>query len=434
MKIYVICFAILISLYQVSAANWALLVAGSNGYWNYRHQSDVCHAYQILHKLGMPDDHIVTMMFDDIANNSANPIPGNIINVPNGPNVYEGVLKDYTGEDVQPQYFLNILSGNATGMHGIGSGKVIASTSEDRIFVFFSDHGATDLIAFPESYLYADDFIATLQSMAHNNQYKEMVIYIEACESGSMFNGLLPNNTHIYATSAANPFESSYACYYDNYRQAYLGDCYSVNWMVNTETSNVNTETFETQYNIIQQDTNTSHVCQYGQLPIDSEFLSAFFNEHNEVLSTETVTGDRDPVDQRDVEIHLLYKKMKVASRSERRVLKAQIRQILDKRFRTDRLFEAIGTQLIGQNYHAALGIDTAQNGDLDSDSPSCYSESAVTKDFGCYKSVIAGIEGACGRFDHYGLYYTMQLSRMCNYGVTADSMIAVASTFCATH
>ena len=29
---------------------------------------------------------------------SRNPIKGNIINQPNGPNVYEGVLKDYTGQ------------------------------------------------------------------------------------------------------------------------------------------------------------------------------------------------------------------------------------------------------------------------------------------------------------------------------------------------
>jgi legumain len=52
------------------AANWALLVAGSNGWENYRHQSDVCHAYQILHNHGIPDSNIVVMMYDDIADNS----------------------------------------------------------------------------------------------------------------------------------------------------------------------------------------------------------------------------------------------------------------------------------------------------------------------------------------------------------------------------
>ena len=53
------------------AANWALLVAGSNGWYNYRHQADVCHAYQILHTHGIPDSNIVVMMFDDIAENTA---------------------------------------------------------------------------------------------------------------------------------------------------------------------------------------------------------------------------------------------------------------------------------------------------------------------------------------------------------------------------
>ena len=32
--------------------HWAVLVAGSSGYGNYRHQADVCHAYQIVKKAG----------------------------------------------------------------------------------------------------------------------------------------------------------------------------------------------------------------------------------------------------------------------------------------------------------------------------------------------------------------------------------------------
>lgn len=36
-----------------------------------------------------------------------NPTPGNIINVPNGPNVYPGVLKDYTGEVMCSVTFIN---------------------------------------------------------------------------------------------------------------------------------------------------------------------------------------------------------------------------------------------------------------------------------------------------------------------------------------
>jgi legumain len=53
----------------ISADNFAVLVAGSNGWDNYRHQADVCHAYQILHKNGIPDSNIVVMMYDDLAKN-----------------------------------------------------------------------------------------------------------------------------------------------------------------------------------------------------------------------------------------------------------------------------------------------------------------------------------------------------------------------------
>ncbi|MCJ8750417.1 hypothetical protein PDJAM_G00264770 [Pangasius djambal] len=47
--------------------NWVVLVAGSNGWYNYRHQADVCHAYQIVRKNGIPDEQIVVMMYDDLA-------------------------------------------------------------------------------------------------------------------------------------------------------------------------------------------------------------------------------------------------------------------------------------------------------------------------------------------------------------------------------
>ena len=61
---------------------------------------------------------------------------------------------------------------------------------------------------------------------------------MEACESGSMFEGLLPNNISIYATTSANSQESSYGFYcpgdfpspppeYD----VCLGDLYSISWL-----------------------------------------------------------------------------------------------------------------------------------------------------------------------------------------------------------
>lgn len=66
--------------------NWAVLVAGSNTYGNYRHQADVFHAYQLLKKNGFAQDRIITFAYDDIANNIKNPFKGKVFNKPSGTN------------------------------------------------------------------------------------------------------------------------------------------------------------------------------------------------------------------------------------------------------------------------------------------------------------------------------------------------------------
>ena len=91
-------------------------------------------------------------MYDDIANNSQNPFPGQIYNHPNGRDVYAGVKIDYRGKDVTPEKFLAVLTGDAE----TAGGKVLTTDSETKLFINFSDHGAAGLIAFPSEYLYAD--------------------------------------------------------------------------------------------------------------------------------------------------------------------------------------------------------------------------------------------------------------------------------------
>uniref|UniRef100_A0A8C3WLE1 Legumain n=1 Tax=Catagonus wagneri TaxID=51154 RepID=A0A8C3WLE1_9CETA len=255
--------------------HWVVIVAGSNGWYNYRHQADACHAYQIVHRNGIPDEQIVVMMYDDIANSEDNPTPGIVINRPNGSDVYKGVLKDYTGEDVTPQNFLAVLRGDAEAVKGKGSGKVLKSGPRDHVFVYFTDHGATGILVFPNEDLHVKDLNATIQYMYKHRMYRKMVFYIEACESGSMMNHL-PPDIDVYATTAANPKESSYACYYDEARSTYLGDWYSVNWMEDSDSEDLTKETLHKQYQLVKSHTNTSHVMQYGNKSISSMKLMQF--------------------------------------------------------------------------------------------------------------------------------------------------------------
>ena len=109
----------------------------------------MCHAYHVLRSGGFQPSRIIVMMYDDIADNPLNPTPGQIINCPGCPDVYQGVPKDYTGEDVTAQNFYSVLAGDSISMNGIGSGRVVASGPNDRVFLYYSDHGAPGLLGMP---------------------------------------------------------------------------------------------------------------------------------------------------------------------------------------------------------------------------------------------------------------------------------------------
>lgn len=63
-------------------------------------------------------------------------------------------------------------------------------------------------------------------------------MYVEACESGSIFEGIMPKDLNIYVTTASNAQESSYGTYCPGMNPSppteyitCLGDLYSVAWM-----------------------------------------------------------------------------------------------------------------------------------------------------------------------------------------------------------
>merc|ERR1719453_813359 len=96
--------------------HYAVLVAGSKTYSNYRHQADVCHAYQVVKSKGIPEENIIVMAYDDIANSPSNPFPGKLFNKPTaagtpGKDVYAGCKIDYSGSDVTPDNFAAVLTG-----------------------------------------------------------------------------------------------------------------------------------------------------------------------------------------------------------------------------------------------------------------------------------------------------------------------------------
>jgi len=256
---------------------WALLVAGSDGFFNYRHQADICHAYQIMKAHGIPDERIIIFMKDDIAYNDLNVNQGVLINRPNGPNVYPNVPHDYTGKNYTLTNFFKVLAGESTDG---GSGKTLKTGPNDNIFFFYADHGGPGISGFGSvgPYMKATLLNKAIKKMYDEKRYNKMAIYWESCESGSMFAKLLKDDINVFVATAANPTESSYACYPDaKDHDTYLGDVFSVRWMEDTDRiGDLSKETMETQWERVKKETNTSHVQHYGDLSFTKLSLSTF--------------------------------------------------------------------------------------------------------------------------------------------------------------
>lgn len=193
-----------------SGKNWAILACGSSGYANYRHQADVFHVYQSLIKRGFSKNQIILLAYDDIAYHPKNPFPGEIYDRPDGPNVYEGVIVDYTYNEVNPETYLSVLKGDTQNGK---LKKVLNSTENDNIFMYFSDHGVAGAIVFPNNkFLYADELEDAFKVMKSKKMYKNIIFYLESCYSGSMFNNIDPD-LNVYSITAASPSEQSLATY-----------------------------------------------------------------------------------------------------------------------------------------------------------------------------------------------------------------------------
>ncbi|PON87668.1 Peptidase C13, legumain [Trema orientale] len=441
-----------------NGTRWAVLVAGSNYYDNYRHQADVCHAYQVLKKGGLKDENIIVFMYDDIAFNTYNPRPGVIINKPHGPNVYEGVPKDYTGNNVTAYNLYAVILGNRSALTG-GSGKVVNSGPNDHIFIYYADHGGPGVLGMPasEDYVYAKDLVHVLKKKHEANAYQRMVIYIEACESGSIFDGLLPKNISIYATTASNGSESSYATYcpgdhdygspLDEYDTC-LGDMYSVSWMEDCEKTNLRKETLGHQYEVVRRRTahgnvqGTSHVMQYGNMHQRNDLLFSYMgsNPANDnfisISDNYVVHHDHDHdqshfsssvfstalIRQRDGNIlHFWHKFHKAPTSSpEKLEAKKQLDEEISRRSHIDYCIYKIGKLLFGSQENSSKVLNYVRP-----------HGQPLVDDWDCFKIHVKTYEKHCGRLSIYGMKYTRAIANMCNSGVTTDQLVAASVPTC---
>lgn len=203
---------------------WALLVAGSSEWKNYRHQADVLEMYQILKGQGYDDDHIVLIMEDDIANNPNNPNKGVVQVRPDGKNVREGAVVDYKTSELVPSDIKKILM----GMKSSSLPHVIDADSNDNIIIFWSGHGSPgQLVWLDRGTGFTGDLAEeTFTEMHQAARYRKIMCLIETCYSGSVFSRIegIPG---VLAFTAAGPSETSKADVYNEEMGIWMSNRFS---------------------------------------------------------------------------------------------------------------------------------------------------------------------------------------------------------------
>jgi ABC-type branched-subunit amino acid transport system substrate-binding protein/glycosylphosphatidylinositol transamidase (GPIT) subunit GPI8 len=246
---------------------WALIVATSSGWENYRHQADALAQYRLLRSNGVPDDHIILIIADDLAGNPNNKVPGVVRNELKGEDLYVNVKVDYLLKDVTADDLLSIL----TGKRSANLPEVIQSTAGDNIYIFLAGHGnengiylhLSQAIARDDgsySILHPDDMAKTISSMFENKRYRRMLIAIESCQGGNM--GIKLDAPGVILLSAANPSENSLSANYDPLQRLWLANQFAFQFY-EVEKTNPNIS-LNDLYSSLYLSINGSHVSAYA--------------------------------------------------------------------------------------------------------------------------------------------------------------------------
>jgi len=351
--------------------------------------------------------------------------------------VYAGCQKDYTGNDVTAANFLYVLTGNQAAVPA--GHKVLKSTASDNVFVFFTDHGGTGIVAFPVGpYLTVSDLNKSLRQMFAANMYRKLVFYMEACESGSMFENVLPTNINVYVTTASNAVESSWGCYCPpedvidgRSLGSCLGDLYSVNWMEDADKQSPlgMKETLQEQFVVVKQLTTMSHVMQYGDLTWTNMTIGQFQGEKSIIpgMSRRPEGPAVGPsssgvVESRDIKMHSLYYAYMRADRSDLAASHAAAKaltQEIEHRLQQDDIFASLTRAMVADNWGSIFAMRSV--------TPVVASQ--------CVDTVNAAVQQFCGGYSDYSIQYSRVVNNLCVYHAhsssSAEMMVGTLRQLC---
>lgn len=179
----------------VLAANWAILVATSGFWYDYRHTTNVLLLRKQLKELGMPDNRILLLTAGNTACDPHNPFPGRHLG--NDTDLYDSISPHLRGLAVNPLSVAETLT-------------TLKSDALSNVFLYITGHGGPGFVKFQDSQvLSAQSLQSIVDVMSIKHKFREMLVVVDSCSSATMkVNG-------VSFVSSSEEGKSSYSVTYD---------------------------------------------------------------------------------------------------------------------------------------------------------------------------------------------------------------------------
>ena len=236
--------------YPALTGQYAVLVQGSNGFDNYRHQADVLSIYQSLRRGGYPDDHIILILDKKMASDPRNPEPGVVRAAPDGPDLLGGTtmgsgilpaMVDYDSADLTASDVADILAGRQSDHLPV----VVPQDEGNNVLFYWSGHGRSTSRGGANEFSWRETssgkgFSAKLlKQTAQQMSFRKLLIAAEPCY-GECVIRTVDGIPGVLAMSGANSQEQSWADCWSNDAKVWMCDRFSQN-LVNFLSANPDT-------------------------------------------------------------------------------------------------------------------------------------------------------------------------------------------------
>jgi len=190
--------------------NWAVVVDASRYWFNYRHAANALGIYRELRDFGIPEDHIILMLADDVACSPRNAYPGRVfLSSSHERNVYgESIQVDYRGPEVSVLNLLKLLEGRYEP--GTPANKRLDSDENSNVLVYFTGHGGEEFFKFQDrEELISMDLAESVEVMAARKRFHELLVIFDTCHADSMLNHL--HTPGVFGITSAMNGENAYS-------------------------------------------------------------------------------------------------------------------------------------------------------------------------------------------------------------------------------